>query len=177
MTYELAPAWMVVGGKLWSVLLIWACAYNLGALVELFSIPRPVGMLAAGLILINLPAAPGSHLAATEANLSPQWGKDIRAAALGLVLMMAGLGIDIGDVRRHGAAFWAAAILPSLMETLVMAGVATRLFSMPFTMSLGMAFISASPPPALRLSLLTRCTFIGQSPPLLPPSSPPTVCC
>jgi NhaP-type Na+/H+ or K+/H+ antiporter len=146
---------MVVGGKLWSVLLIWACAFNLGALVEVFHIPRPVGMLAAGLILINLPAAPGSHLAKTEASLSPAWGKDIRAAALGLVLLMAGLGIDIGDVKKHGWAFWAAAFLPSIMETLIMAGIATKLFApMPFVMALGVAFIISAPSPSI---ITTNC--------------------
>lgn len=155
----LFPQLMVPGGKLWSLLLVWVTAYNAGELVDLMRVPKSVGMLAAGLILVNLPAAPDSHLPLALAHLSSQWGKDIRAAALALVLLRAGLGIDLAAVRRNGLAFYAMAVLPSAIESVVGAGIATSLFGMPYVMALGMAFVISAASPSI---ITTSCLLVKE---------------
>lgn len=144
---ELFPLAMHPGGSLWALLLVWVCAYHLGEAFEHIKLPKSLGMLVAGLVLQCLPNAPG--LQYTLANLSADNSKDIRAASMALVLLRAGLGLDMETVAAYGLALPAFAILPSIMESLIGAAFGSYLFDMPFLLAWVMSFICSAVGPAI----------------------------
>ena len=103
---------MEPGGKLWSLLLLWCISYHAGEGFERVGAPKALGMLVSGLILRSLPH--GNHLAYPLDHLVTWWSKDIRAGAMALVLLRAGLGMDLSSVLAYGWSLPLMATLPSL---------------------------------------------------------------
>jgi hypothetical protein len=144
---ELFPRAMAPGGQLWSLLLVWVASYHTGELFEKFGAPKALGMLISGLILRSLP--PASPNEAPLQNLVSWWSKDIRAAAMALVLLRAGLGMDISAVRVYGAALPIMATLPTLIESVIGAAFASYLFGMPYTLAWVISFMVSAVGPAI----------------------------
>ena len=138
---------MKPGGALWALLLVWVCSYHGGAAFEHIGLPKALGMLVSGLILQSLPHA--SHLEFALDHLTAWWSKDIRAAAMAVVLLRAGLGLDISTVASYGWCLPAMATLPSLFESVIGAAIASRLFDMPFTLAWVMSFMVSAVGPAI----------------------------
>ena len=144
---ELFEGSMVPGGALWSLLLVWVCSYHAGEAFERLGAPKALGMLVSGLVLRSLPAA--HNLALPLAHLNSGWSKDIRAGAMALVLLRAGLGLDWETVAAYGTCLPAMAILPSLMESTIGAAVASKIFSMPYELAWVMSFMVSAVGPAI----------------------------
>jgi NhaP-type Na+/H+ or K+/H+ antiporter len=144
---QIFPAAMVPGGKLWSLLLLWCVSYHAGEGFERAGAPKALGMLVAGLVLRSLPH--GKDLSYPLDNLVTWWSKDIRAGAMALVLLRAGLGMDLSSVRAYGWSLPLMATLPSLIESVVGAAFATYLFGMPFLLAWVMSFMVAAVGPAI----------------------------
>ena len=68
---------------------------------------------------------------------------------MALVLMRAGLGLDLETVSAYGLALPAFAILPSLMESVIGAAFGSYLFGMPFLLAWVMSFICSAVGPAI----------------------------
>jgi NhaP-type Na+/H+ or K+/H+ antiporter len=138
---------MAPGQPLWVVCLIWLCSAHLGELFERCGAPKALGMLVSGVILRSLPAAPGG-LAPLD-GLKTAWSRDIRAGAMALVLLRAGLGLNLRTARSYGWAFVAMCTLPSLAESLLGAFVAMALFDMPFLLAWALGFMTAAVGPGV----------------------------
>jgi hypothetical protein len=143
----LYPAGMSPGQPLWVVCLVWLCASHVGALFGYCGAPEALGMLLAGVALRSLPGAPGGL--APLAGLKTAWSRDIRAGAMALVLLRAGLGLNLRTARSYGWAFVALVTLPSLTESLLGACVAMSLFRMPFLLAWAMGFMIAAVGPSV----------------------------
>lgn len=99
-------------------------------------------------MLRNLSAA--GRLEKTEQMLNGDWSRDLRACAMALVLVRAGLGIDMATVRSYGLCIPAMALLPSLIESLTGAAVATAIIpGMPLLLGWTMSFIVSAVGPAI----------------------------
>lgn len=158
---QLFPSEMQEGHPLWAALLLWAAAYYAGHVAEAFGTPRALGSLCAGFVLRNLP--PAAHKTAALQLLSTGWSKSIRAVAIAIVLLKAGLGLDLSTVRAYGFAVPAMAVLPSLLESLVGAGIATALFDLPFLVAWILGFVCAAVGPAIVSSGCARAKQHGFS--------------
>ena len=154
---ELFPGPMEPGGSLWSLLLVWVCAYHVGHAFDAVGAPKSLGFLVSGLVLQSLPHAP--NLLHALQGLVPWWSKDIRAAAMALVLLRAGLGLDIKVVRSYGWALPALATLPSLVESVVGAAFASYLFDMPYLLAWVMSFMVSAVGPAI---VASGCTAVKE---------------
>jgi NhaP-type Na+/H+ or K+/H+ antiporter len=144
---ELFPRAMRPGGELWALLLVWVCSYHAGDLFERVGAPKALGMLVAGLVLRSLP--PAQDNAAALDQLVNWWSRDFRAAAMALVLLRAGLGMDISSVMAYGWSLPVMATLPSLAESVIGAAFASYLFSMPFLLAWVMSFMVSAVGPAI----------------------------
>ena len=114
-------------------------------------------MSSTGLVLQSLPHAP--HLLHALQGLVPWWSVDIRAAAMALVLLRAGLGLDLKVVRSYGFALPALAMLPSLVESVVGAAFASYLFDMPYLLAWVMSFMVSAVGPAI---VAAGCTAVKE---------------
>jgi hypothetical protein len=144
---EVFPRAMEPGGELWALLLVWVCSYHAGDLFERVGAPKALGMLVAGLVLRSLP--PAQDNTAALDHLVNWWSKDFRAAAMALVLLRAGLGMDISSVVAYGWSLPVMATLPSLAESVIGAAFASYLFGMPFLLAWVMSFMVSAVGPAI----------------------------
>lgn len=76
-------------------------------------------MLIAGFLLQNVPGIRAA------ANITPAWSSALRSIALVIILLRAGLGLDIIVLRRLSKSVALVALLPSTVESCAIA-VATR---------------------------------------------------
>jgi NhaP-type Na+/H+ or K+/H+ antiporter len=143
----LYPAGMSPGHPLWVVCLIWLVATHLGELFERCGSPKALGMLLAGVALRSTPALAGG-MAPLE-GLNYDWSRNIRAGAMALVLLRAGLGLNLRTARSYGASFLAFVIAPSLLESLLGALVAMALFRMPFLLAWAMGYMISAVGPGV----------------------------
>ncbi len=147
MLRTLYPAGMAPGQPLWVVCLVWLCATHLGELFERCGAPRALSMLVSGVVLRSLPASP--HGLAPLDGLKTAWSRDIRAGAMALVLLRAGLGLNLRTARSYGWSFVAMCTLPSLIESLLAAFIAMALFKMPFVLAWALGFMTAAVGPGV----------------------------
>lgn len=142
------------GHPAWCTLLLWASAL-LGALIanQLY-LPRVIGMLAAGILLQNIPWS------AIDA-FPPSWGTQMRAAALATIFLRCGLELDFGTMRKFKYPALRLALIPGLVEALYAAGLGVAVFDMPFTLSLCMGFILKAVGPGLVVPAMFHLQKIG----------------
>ena len=103
-----------------SIALLWLLGMALGAAARKLHLPALVGMLLAGILLGPL----GADL------LSPALlsvSADLRRLALILILLRAGLSLDLGSLRRSGRSAVLLCFLPAACEVLGMVLLAPRL--------------------------------------------------
>ncbi len=113
-----------------------------GALARRLRLPPLLGMLIAGLILGNLP---GELLSA----LPESWSVALRLLALTIILLRAGLGLDLVALRRLPGPFLRLAFLPNLFEATTVAVVAMVLLDLPPIWGLLLGFVVAAVSPAV----------------------------
>ena len=130
----LVPSMARVGSPIWCVALVWVSALHAGELAHLVGMPKALGMLGAGVALVNLELING---------LTRAWSRNLRAGAAALILLRAGLGIDIATIRGYGWSFPIFAVVPSIMEAVLSALAAKAIFGLPYLLALTMAFIIA----------------------------------
>ena len=130
----LLPSLAGVGSPIWCVALVWVCALHAGELAHLVGIPKALAMLGAGVALVNLQLIGG---------LTRAWSRNLRVGAAALILLRAGLGIDLATIRGYGWSFPVFAVVPSIMEAVLSALAARALFGLPYLLALCMAFIIA----------------------------------
>jgi hypothetical protein len=143
------PEGMAPGQSLWALCLIWVCAFHAGEGFECLGAPKALGMLLAGLVLRLLPGVPAASLPPPLTGLSATWSLHVRAGAMALIMLRAGLGINVRTLGRYGWSFVAMCTLPALVESLLGALVARAFFQMPFLLAWSMSFMIAAVGPAV----------------------------
>ncbi len=105
-------------------------------------LPPLVGMLLAGLALRNAAAS-------LIAEIPDSWSVTLRLLALTVILLRAGLGLDLDALVRLRGAFLRLSFLPNLAEAATVAIVAGLLFDLPATWALLLGFVVAAVSPAV----------------------------
>ena len=130
------------GHPAWATLLLWAAGNIGGIIARIVYLPRVIGMLGAGLMLINIP-----WNAVTA--FPSKWGTQIRAGALATIFLRCGCELDFGTMNRFKYPALRLALIPGLTEALFDGGLGVALFEMPFLLSLTMGFILKAVGPGL----------------------------
>ena len=151
--YLLLGAAMLPLGAGWALGLLYAVAFLLGKLLPLTfkRLPPLLGMLTAGLLLRNLPGG------AIDTRAAPLllghefswWSRWIRAAALAVIMLRAGLGLDLDKLRTLGLSTARLAFLPCLSEALVVLGLSGPLLGLPPAWGGTLGFVLAAVSPAV----------------------------
>ena len=113
-----------------------------GAAARRVGLPPLLGMLLGGLVVGNLPGAP-------LAGLPDTWSVGLRLSALAIILLRAGLGLDLAALRRLPGPFLRLAFLPNLFEATTVAVVAMMLLELPLVWGLLLGFVVAAVSPAV----------------------------
>lgn len=119
------------------LILLFVVAVGGGWVSSRLQMPPLVGMLAAGFLLRNLP---GELLNA----LPDRWSVALRLVALTVILLRAGLGLNLDALRRLQAAFLRLALLPNLAEATTVAVVSYWLLGLPPLWGLLLGFVILS---------------------------------
>ncbi len=136
-------------------------AWILGRIARAIGLPSVVGMLAGGLLV---GAGFGPWMAGVElpggALAVESIARPVRLGALALVLLRAGLGLSMGDLRRGGALAFRLGLLPMLGDALAVALAARLLLSLSWPAAMVLGFTVAAISPAIvipgLLALLER---------------------
>ena len=78
---------------MFTTLLLLVTAIMGGKLVSLASLPPLLGMLLVGMLLANVP------ILKTVGKLDPSWSSVIRSTALAVILIRAGLGLEVCGMK------------------------------------------------------------------------------
>lgn len=113
-----------------------------GAVAKRVGIPPLLGMLIGGLAAKNLP---GGVVDAIPSD----WSISLRLIALTVILLRAGLGLDLDSLNRLRGAFLRLAFLPNLAEAGTVAVVAHLLLGLPWLWGLLLGFVIAAVSPAV----------------------------
>jgi hypothetical protein len=98
------------------------------------------------------------------AGLSRAWSRNIRAGAMALVFLRAGLGLNVSTIKAYGLSFVSFTTLPSLLESLACALVARALFGMPFLLAWSMSWMTSAVGPGALTSGCASVKERGYSP-------------
>jgi len=105
-------------------------------------LPPLVGMLLGGLLIRN-----SATTLVTE--LPETWSVQLRLFALAVILLRAGLGLDLDALSRLRGPFLRLSFLPNLAEASAVAAAATALFGLPVAWGLLLGFVVAAVSPAV----------------------------
>jgi solute carrier family 9B (sodium/hydrogen exchanger), member 1/2 len=128
--------------ELIAFLLLFTAAAGGGWVASHCRMPPLLGMLAAGFLLRNLP---WELLHA----LPDRWSVALRLLALTVILLRAGLGLDLQALQRLRGACLRLACLPNLAEAVTVAVVASVLLKLPLLWGLLLGFVIAAVSPAV----------------------------
>lgn len=147
----LIGASMLPGGAGWALTLLYLCSVLVGKLMALLSkrLPPLLGMLIAGLLLRNIP---GGAITADVPLLGQSfdwWSRWTRAAALAVIMLRAGLGLDLDKLRKLGLATARLAFLPCLFEALAVAVLSGLLLGLTPAWGGTLGFVLAAVSPAV----------------------------
>ena len=129
------PRLAAPGSPEWCVALVWVVALTAGEVGQTLGVPKALAMLGSGVALVNIPTVLDG--------LQRPWSRNLRAGAAALMLLRAGLGIDLATIRGYGWTFPVFTVLPSIMEAVLSALAARAIFGMPYLLALSIAFICA----------------------------------
>ena len=133
----------VRGGCVFTTLLLLVCAVLGGKLVELVRLPPLLGMLLVGMLLSNAPRV------REVGRLDPSWSSALRSAALVVILIRAGLGLDPDKLRRLSWMVFRLAFLPCLAESCTVAVASHFILGLPWLWAFMLGFVLAAVSPAV----------------------------
>ena len=152
-SYLLLGAPMLPDGAGWALILLYICSTIAGKLLPLVAkrLPPLLAMLAVGLLLRNLPGGPLDTATAPLffGNTFSWWSRWLRAAALAVIMLRAGLGLDLDKLRKLGLATARLAFLPCLCEALTVLAISYPLLGLPPAWGGTLGFVLAAVSPAV----------------------------
>lgn len=136
------------------LILIWQAAHVGGFVFDLIRFPSIVGMMLVGFILRNL-------MGPILDPLPDSWIFAARQACAVVVVLRAGMEVEVNKLRELGFSTLRLIFLPGLCEVFVIAILAQSIFGMPIALCFTMGFIMAAAGPAIILSGMTDLTGKG----------------
>lgn len=147
--YVCFGAWLVggppfaPGGPMFAVMLIYTLAVLAGeALRRWTKLPPLLGMLLSGVVLRNLPGGLVDGLPAA-------WSDAMRSLALVVIMLRAGLGLDVRKLRAVGLLTLRLAFVPCSCEAAAVAGLGHVLLGLPPVWAALLGFVIAAVSPAV----------------------------
>lgn len=125
-----------------SLALIWICGLSLGSIFKKIKLPGLLGMLLTGIILGPFVL---NWLSPEILAISP----DLREFALVIILIRAGLSLDLSDLKAIGRPAILMSFIPACFEMLGTILIAPRLFDIPLLDAAIMAAVISSASPAV----------------------------
>jgi len=105
------------GGVYFGILLILICGNALGILVnKTTGLPGLLGMLVAGMLLKNIPGAVSTTYNPLLDGIDPNLNSTLRNMALGIIMIRAGLGLDLIALKQQCAQMSFLSFVPCLGE-------------------------------------------------------------
>ena len=152
-----AIAWVLFGkavepgGAGWALGLVYACAKVAAMLVALLSkrLPPLLGMLGAGLLLRNISDSVLRDDTVLLGESFDWWSRRVRACALAVIMLRAGLGIDMGKLLRLGLATARLAFMPCLAEALFILALSGPVLGLSAAWGGTLGFVIAAVSPAV----------------------------
>lgn len=149
--------WLLFGDALlprgtgFGLFVLYLLARGCGDLVKRASkrLPPLLGMLLAGLLLRNLPGEPIRSEHDLLGYDFPWWSNKLRSCALAIIMLRAGLGLDLAKLRKMGLATARLAFCPCFAEALTVGLLAAPLLSMPPAWGGTLGFVIAAVSPAV----------------------------
>jgi solute carrier family 9B (sodium/hydrogen exchanger), member 1/2 len=138
-------------GVLLAIFVLFSSSVLFGFIAELVKLPSLVGMLVIGFVIRNASEA--------QTNLfvvDTTWSSTIRYFALILILLRAGLGINMNNIRRMSVSVMTLAFVPNVVEATVDASLAVVLFNMPWVYAYMLGFIISAVSPAVVVPSLLK---------------------
>ena len=138
-------------GAGWCLALLYLCSRAAGKCLPLLSkrLPPLLAMLVVGLLLRNVP---GGAIDATVPLLGHSfawWSSRIRAAALAVIMLRAGLGIDLDKLWKLGLATARLALMPCLSEALLIMALSGPMLGLSPAWGGTLGFVIAAVSPAV----------------------------
>ena len=118
-------------GSLFNVLLLFVCAYILGRLVSVIRLPPLLGMLIIGFIFGN----------SYDLNLNHKLSSILRSIALVVILLRAGLGLDLKVIRKLSFVCLRLSLIPCCVEAITLCVSTYLLIGFPIKWGLLLGFI------------------------------------
>lgn len=152
----LGTAFMLPWGPGFAVVLLWGASRLGGEIMKAMGAPDLLGNLLIGIILKNI-LPRGKHEGPSLRGLPATWASTITNVGLMLILLRAGLQMDIRALQdRRGRIALRLALLPGFAEALAVSGVARIVFKMPYFLALSLGFILAAVSPAVVVSSMSN---------------------
>eukprot|EP00316_Scyphosphaera_apsteinii_P000189 CAMPEP_0119307042 /NCGR_PEP_ID=MMETSP1333-20130426/7646_1 /TAXON_ID=418940 /ORGANISM="Scyphosphaera apsteinii, Strain RCC1455" /LENGTH=1079 /DNA_ID=CAMNT_0007310509 /DNA_START=20 /DNA_END=3259 /DNA_ORIENTATION=- len=138
-------------GAGFALLLLYISSRTAGFVVKLLSprLPPLLGMLLAGLLLRNIHAAPLSHEVPLLGHSFEWWSLTLRMMALALIMLRAGLGLDLDKLRAMGAITAKLACFPCLAEAASVCLLSGPFLGLPIAWGGLLGFVIAAVSPAV----------------------------
>ena len=136
-------------GRAFALAVLFAGAAVLGRLVPYAGLPPLLGMLLAGLLLRNVP---GDLIA----GFSDDWASLLKAAALSVILLRAGLGLSLPALRAMGGPTLRLAFGPVLFEAGLIGLLAMALLDLPAAWAFLLGFTLSAVSPAVVVPSLLK---------------------
>lgn len=137
------------GGNFFSLLVLFVLCVIGGRLISLANLPPLLGMLIVGVLLRNVPG-----IKIVGESIDPKWSGHLRKLALTVILLRAGLGLDIVKLRKLSFAVLRLAFTPCLCEAITVGIVSHFLLGFPWTWSLMLGCILGALSPAVTVPSL-----------------------
>ena len=153
----LYPQGMSPGSPVYVACIIWVVAFHTGEICDCIGAPKALGMMLVGVLMRSTPPPPGHDALLT--GLSRGWSRNIRAGAMALVFLRAGMGLNFSTIRAYGLNFLSFVTLPSIVESLACALVGRALFSMPFLFAWSMSWMTSAVGPG---ALTSGCASVKE---------------
>ncbi|XP_062580508.1 sodium/hydrogen exchanger 9B2-like [Saccostrea cucullata] len=137
------------GGNFFSLIVLFVFCVICGRLISFANLPPLLGMLIAGVFLRNVPG-----IQIIGESIDPKWSGQLRKLALTVILLRAGLGLDIVKLRKLSFAVLRLAFIPCLCEAITGGIVSHFLLGFPWAWSLMLGCILAALSPAVTVPSL-----------------------
>ncbi|KAK8727929.1 hypothetical protein OTU49_009517, partial [Cherax quadricarinatus] len=151
-TWELA----LPGGKLFNLLLLYVMALLAGIMADFIGLPSLLGSLIMGILFSSIPG-----INTVGHNIDIYYSSVLRNIALTIILIRAGLGLDPVALKKLSCTVLRLALIPCLVETIIMGVLSAFFLDLPWSWSLMLGFIVAAVSPAVVVPSLLKLSEEG----------------
>eukprot|EP00088_Acartia_fossae_P039215 TRINITY_DN4080_c0_g1_i4.p1 TRINITY_DN4080_c0_g1~~TRINITY_DN4080_c0_g1_i4.p1 ORF type:complete len:584 (-),score=105.68 TRINITY_DN4080_c0_g1_i4:743-2494(-) len=132
------------GGTVFSILFLLVLAYLGGMFVALVKLPPLLGMLIVGILVNFVP-----YISVIGEGIDNKWSAALRSAALTIILLRAGLGLDPVALKKLSMMVFRLAFSPCIAESVIVAVASHYMLGFPWKWGFMLGFVLAAVSPAV----------------------------